>query len=171
MVRDPQNVAKLKRELGLDRQHLGPVGSFVRLTKDVTQVVSAGNTATVQWQVVQYNIGPGGSGSGGASAGSNGLIVPALMAGLWNVSVVLNLDGATVTDNSNYKIDLMVNGVLRTYENNHSGSTRGATARLAYDTRLYVGDIVRVEMINNTTGGAVTIETFSHMACRFLGAI
>ncbi len=169
---DPQQARKLRRELGLDRLHLGSVGSYVRLSKTSTQIVGAGNTATVLWQSVPYDIGPGGSSSGGASATSNGLIVPALMAGLWNVRVVLNLESSGVTAASNYKLNLNVNGLLKTYENNQSGATgRPMTARLTHDVLLAVGDVVTVEMGHGTGGGAVTIETLSHMACRYLGTI
>ena len=161
----PEEISRLKRELGLDKQFLGKISSYVRFEKTASQIIGQDNTAPIMWQDHSFNLG-----GRSVTFPTSRLKVPYNMTGLWRVSAVINLDGATVKPNSNYRLELWVNDVLELYQSNQSTTVRQMTARFDDDWPLTEGDEVQLMMTNNTTGGTVTIED-GHLTARFLGSI
>ena len=161
----PEEIKRLKRDLGLDKQFLAPVKSYVRFTKTSQQIIGQDNTVPIWWDERDYNVG------GGGFLSSFSVIVPPNMGGLWRVRAVINLDGATVKPNSNYRAELWVNDALFEYESNQAVTARQMSARFFDEVPLKVDDEVQIRLTNNTTGGTVTVDAGSYMACQFLGAL
>lgn len=172
VANDPQELAAIKRKLGLGRQagseSVGPVLSYIRMEKTTTQSVSENPSTAphVWWEIAPRDIG------GGADLANSRLLVPTGKAGLWKFRVRLNLAGASVAANSNYRVELWKNDNMFVYENNQSSTDRGMTARLDHETVLAEGDQVRTH-INYFTSVTtnVTIMAESYMACEFMGTI
>jgi hypothetical protein len=172
--RAPKEIKDLKRQLGLDKQHLHPIRNFVRLEKDVggTQSIGPDNQVSITWQVNTRNIG------GGADLAGNRFVVPERRTGLWAMRVALHLSSATIDDNSNYRVVITRNGTEMAFEHNPTwtiGNTRSMTARCQDERFLDAGDVIQIQMENSTDGTQpspnVDVIEDSHATFRFLGFV
>lgn len=160
---DPREMVRTRRDLALDRQYLRDLPSFVRLTKTTTQIVGANNTSNIFWQASPYNVG------GGADLANSAVVVPELLDGLWMVRCAVNLDGPSVTPDSNYRIDLLQNTTVVWFESNQPSANRPMTASAAYEILCSAGDVLQAQLTNATVGAGVTLLEGSHLVCRYLG--
>jgi hypothetical protein len=161
----PEEIKRLKRELGLDKQFLAQVKSYVRFEKIAQQIIGQDQTAPIVWGSRVYNVG------GGGYLATNRLIVPERFGGLWRIRAVLNLDGATVKPNANYRVELWVNDVLQEFESNQAVTARQMSARFFDEVWLEEADEVQIQLTNNVTSGTVTVDIGSYMSAQFMGTI
>lgn len=173
--RAPQDVKALKRQLGLDKQHLRRVPHYVRLRKTTEQTLGpetvGGAAVEVAWQELRYDFG------GGGNVNNNRFECP--LAGLWEVNVILQLTGATVVPESQYQVELWVNGSRSSYQANQASCRRQLSARLYNDVELAVGDLVSIRLQNNPSQGLnndngtknITIADASFFSAKFMGRV
>jgi hypothetical protein len=175
--RAPAEVQRLKRDLGLDRQFLRSLPNFVRLEKTGAgglgpnggQLIGPDAQAVISFQEAQRNIG------GGADIANNAFKVPTGRTGLWAIRVALHLSSASVDPNSNYRVACTRNGTEFIEGSNQTSATRAVTARAEDERFLDEGDVIKVEMQNNTdaTQPSPNVEVLdtSHVTFRFLGTV
>jgi hypothetical protein len=172
--RAPSEVNRLKRELGLDKQHLKRLPNYVRLRKTAQQTigyVNGGPSIQVSWQELRYNFG------GGGSVSNNRMEIP--QAGLWEVKCILQLTGATVVPESNYQVELFVNGSRSSYQANHSSCRRNLSARFENDVELVAGDLLTIQLDNNASEGLdndngtknIILDAASFFSAKLIGTV
>jgi hypothetical protein len=175
--RAPEEIRKLKRDLGLDKQFMHPIRNFVRLEKANAvgggpsggQSIGADAQPVITFQEAPRDIG------GGADIPGNAFVVPEGRSGMWAMRASLNCSSATVDPNSNYRVVLTRNGAEFIQGHNHTSATRSITARAEDERFLEEGDVIQVQMQNSTdaTQPAPNVEVLdgSHVTFRFLGFV
>lgn len=173
--RAPAEVQRLKKDLGLDKQHLRRLPNYVRMRKTSQQVLgpeSVGAAAVeVAWQELRYDFG------GGGDVANNRFECP--QSGLWEVKIILQLTGATVVPESQYQVELFVNGARSSFQANQTSCRRQFSARFENDVELEAGDLVSVRLQNNPSAGLdndngtknITIDVASFISAKLIGTV
>jgi hypothetical protein len=167
-------VQRLKRELGLGKQFLRQVPSYVRLRKTAQQTIGSaqiGVAVDISWQELRYDFG------GGGDVPNNRLVVP--RSGLWEVKIILQLTGDTVVPESQYQVELWLNGSRSSYQANQTSCRRQFSARFENDVELEVDDQVSVKMVSNPSSGLnndngtknITMDAASFFSAKFMGTV